>query len=189
MIDSPLIELTDEQQVLADDVIDAMGDRAHLTDHPALAILLAALDDDGSPVANCANSGGVVNAPTLDEVVMQTWGGGGYLVEPTDSDEVILAALRGTTEAALAGDESFWGGGETSGPIVGTIKSSDGRTRMLVLDLIDYLTGPYHWYGVFADRTAVEKYLIRTGHVVRIEQFDKISRKRLLAKWRSYNLT
>ncbi|MDA1082708.1 MAG: hypothetical protein O2973_13765 [Gemmatimonadetes bacterium] len=182
MINSPLIELTDEQQVLADDVIVAMGDRDHLSDHPALAILFDALDEDPEPLNECVCDGGRVYAPELDRIIWQTRDS----FEGANTDEAVLAALRGTTVAALAREESFWGD-DNWGQIVGTIKSSDGRTRVLMLDLIDYMTGPYDWYGVFIDLAAVEEYLMLTDHIVRIEQFDEIPHKRLLAAWHSHS--
>ena len=181
MTDTGGIDLTTEQQAVADKLIDALGKRKTLPSHPALSHLVEMLEEDDNDVlTSCVSDAkNYIFAPTLEELVERA----ALDFDGSDDVEAIVAAVREQAELALAGKVEFWGEDGHWGPILATITHTDGRSRVLVLKIIDYGTGPYSWDGVFASVEAVQACLADQGHITSMEQFDAIPGDSILNEW------
>lgn len=181
MTDSSRINLTPEQQAAADNLIEALGKRAFLASHPALSHLVALWEENGNQELNkcICDDANYVFAPTLPELVEHAaW----HFDGPEDL-ESIVPVIRQQAELALVGAVEFWGEDGHFGPILATITHTDGRSRVLVLQIIDFAQGPYDWKGAFASADAVKQWLVHQGHITGIEQFDAMPGDSLLNEW------
>lgn len=154
---------------IVDCLIDELDTSQSLTEHTLLDQLSEFLDGDGAQaVLHCVcDQSNWIHAPWLDDVVRRA-------CERFDGDdngpEQMMQCVANVMRQALDGDESYWGD-EYIVPIPCLIRHTDGRTAVLGLTLIDYLSGPYDLDGIFRDYAAYIAWL-RSGDASRIFSWD-----------------
>lgn len=172
------IDLCEESQPLADAAIDALAQNLRLREHPALARLIAWLDEDGRMTDCACEQSTWIHAPTLSELVARAF----ESFEGRETHDAILQHLDVELGKALAGDSEYWGD-EYRVPIIAHLQHADGRHALMCYELLDYLTGPYLWHGLFRDAASVDTWLREQGRIRTRAQYEDISQHEVLTAW------